>query len=63
MITIITLPLSALPILGAMISISLHFALWIGGVIIWLYMMFKTYNNRRSCFPVIGPIAEKQAGE
>ena len=61
-ITIITLPLSALPILGAMISISLHFALWIGGVIIWLYMMYKTYNNEKIVLPVIGPIAEKQAG-
>jgi len=61
-VTMITLPLSAVPILGVMISISLHFALWIGGVIIWLYMMYKTYNGEKIVLPFVGPIAEKQAG-
>src|SRR5216684_7195889 len=44
-LTIVTLPLNAIPILGAMISVLLHLALWIGSVIIWLYMMYKTYNG------------------
>ncbi len=61
-VTIITLPLAALPIFGAIVSVSLHFALWIGGVVVWLYMMFKTYNGEKIVMPIVGPMAEKQAG-
>jgi len=58
----ITFPLSAIPIFGLLVSGALHFALWIGGVIVWIYMMFKTYNGEKIVIPVVGPIAEKQAG-
>lgn len=61
-LTIITLPLNAIPILGAMISILLHFLLFAGGVIIWLYLMYKAYNGEKLVLPIVGPIAEKQAG-
>src|ERR1700680_862529 len=61
-LTIVTLPLSAIPILGAMISILLHFLLFAGGVIIWLYLMYKAYNGEKLVLPIVGPIAEKQAG-
>lgn len=29
--------------------------------ILWLYMMYTAYNNRKIVLPVIGPLAEKQA--
>lgn len=29
--------------------------------ILWLYMMWKAYNNQKVVLPVIGPIAERQA--
>ena len=61
-LTVITLPLNAIPILGAMISILLHFLLFAGGVIIWLYLMYKAYNGEKLVLPIVGPIAEKQAG-
>lgn len=61
-LTIISTVLFTLPVLGAMLSILLHFALWIGGLIVWLYLMFKTYNGEKIVLPVIGPMAEKQAG-
>lgn len=30
--------------------------------ILWLFMMWKAYNNERIMLPVIGDIAQKQAG-
>jgi uncharacterized membrane protein len=59
---ILSLFLHVIPILGAIIGISLQFALGIGGLIVWLYMMFKTYNGDKVVLPVVGPMAEKQAG-
>jgi uncharacterized membrane protein len=60
-ITIVSIALHAIPILGTMISILLHAAIGLGFLILWLYMMFKTYNNEKIVLPVIGPMAEKQA--
>jgi len=51
-----------IPILGALISGVLYLIVSLGGLIVWLYMMFKTYNGDRIALPVIGPMAEKQAG-
>ncbi len=59
---VLTLVLHAIPILGAIIAGLLYFAVSIGALIIWLYMMFKTYNGEKIVLPVIGPMAEKQAG-
>ncbi|HEV3278911.1 MAG TPA: hypothetical protein VG860_19090 [Terriglobia bacterium] len=30
--------------------------------VLWLFMMYKAYNNERYQLPFIGPIAAKQAG-
>ena len=60
-VTVFSFALHAIPILGTVISILLHTAVGIGFFILWLYMMFKTYNGERIVLPVIGPIAEKQA--
>ena len=51
-----------IPVLGALISGLVDIALGLGGFIVWLYMMFKTYNGEKIVLPVIGPLAEKQAG-
>src|SRR3984893_3177719 len=59
--TIVSIVLHAIPILGAIISILLHAAIGIGFFIVWLYMMFKTYNGEKIVLPIIGPMAEKQA--
>jgi uncharacterized membrane protein len=60
--TIISLALTFIPFLGTFISIVLHLALGLGGFIVWLYMMFKTYNGEKIVLPVVGPLADKQAG-
>jgi uncharacterized membrane protein len=60
--TIISIVLHSIPILGAIISILLNVCVGFGFFFLWLYMMFKTYNGEKIVLPVIGPIAEKQAG-
>jgi uncharacterized membrane protein len=61
LLTIVTLSLHVIPIMGAMLSLLLHFCLWVGGIVLWFYLMFKTYNGERIVLPIIGPMAEKQA--
>ena len=61
-ITIITLGFRVIPFLGIFISFVLHFAIGLGGLFLWLYMMFKTYNGEKIVLPVVGAMAEKQAG-
>lgn len=34
---------------------------WLLAFILWLYMMYSAYNNRRVKLPVVGDLAEKQA--
>lgn len=34
---------------------------WLLACILWLYMMYSAYNNRKVKLPVIGDLAEKQA--
>ena len=58
----VTLVFRAVPFLGFFITAVLNFVLGLGGFIMWLYMMFKTYNGEKIVLPVIGPMAEKQAG-
>jgi uncharacterized membrane protein len=61
-VTIILIPFRLIPFLGLFIAIVLQSVLGLGGFICWLYMMFKTYNGEKIVLPVIGPMAEKQAG-
>ncbi|HTR39407.1 MAG TPA: hypothetical protein VMH80_26210 [Bryobacteraceae bacterium] len=61
-LAIVAIALHVIPVLGALLSAVLYFVLGIGGFISWLYLMFKTYNGDKVVLPVVGPIAEKQAG-
>jgi uncharacterized membrane protein len=65
----------ALIVLGILLSIVLGmfaivthgfgFALfplfWLCAVVLWLYMMYSAYNNKKVKLPVVGDLAEKQA--
>jgi uncharacterized membrane protein len=43
-----------------------HFAIWrlveLFWLIVWLLCMFNAFNGKRFKLPIIGPMAEKQAG-
>jgi uncharacterized membrane protein len=60
--TIISIAFRVIPFLGVFVSIVLHLALFLAGVIIWFYLMFKTYNGEKIVLPIVGPFADKQAG-
>lgn len=34
----------------------------LGGFGLWLYLMYQAYNNQQFVLPVIGPLAQQQAG-
>jgi uncharacterized membrane protein len=61
-VTIVAFAFRVIPFLGIFVSAVLHFTIFIGGIIVWLYMMFKTYNGEKIVLPAIGAMAEKQAG-
>src|SRR5579862_5985826 len=61
-ITIVLIPFRLIPFLGLFIAIVLQSVVGLGGFVLWLYLMFKTYNNEKIVLPVIGPLADKQAG-
>lgn len=58
---IVSAVLAAIPFVGWIIGILLTAALALGGLILWLLLMWKAYNGERLVLPVIGPLAEKQA--
>jgi len=59
---IVAIALHVIPVLGSLLSALLYLVLGLGGFILWIYLMFKTYNGEKVVLPVIGPLAEKQAG-
>jgi uncharacterized membrane protein len=61
-ISIVMIPFRLIPFLGTFMAIVLQTVIGLGGFVCWLYMMFKTYNGEKIVLPVIGPLAEKQAG-
>jgi len=61
-VSIINRAFFGIPFLGFFVAAVLDFVVGIGFLIVWLYMMFKTYNGEKVVLPVIGPMAEKQAG-
>ena len=61
-VTIISLALNFIPFLGTFVSVVLHLGLFLAGLIIWFYLMFKTYNGEKIVLPFVGPLADKQAG-
>jgi uncharacterized membrane protein len=61
-VSIVSLAFRVIPFLGTFVSIVLHLALFLAFVIIWFYLLFKTYNGEKIVLPLIGPFADKQAG-
>lgn len=44
------------------IASLLFLIVWLGGFLVWLFLMYKAYNNEMFKLPVIGDIAMKQVG-
>jgi len=39
----------------------LAMVIWLGGLLLWLFLMYKAYTNQKFMLPVIGELANKQA--
>jgi uncharacterized membrane protein len=52
--------ISFIPFIGV-IALMVWPIFWLGTIVVWVMMLYKTYNNQRVVLPVIGPLAEKQA--
>lgn len=53
--------LAHIPILGWIVGLLLICGLTIVLFLLWLFLMWKAYNNELYLLPIIGPFAEKQA--
>jgi uncharacterized membrane protein len=47
--------------LGAIFGLFLVPLIWLGFFILWLYLMFSAYQNKKVVLPIIGPLAQQQA--
>jgi uncharacterized membrane protein len=53
--------ISMIPFLG-LIMIPVHFLVWIGAFALWIILLIKANQGQMFKLPVIGDMAEKQAG-
>jgi uncharacterized membrane protein len=53
--------LTVIPFLG-LITIPLHFLLGVGSLVLWIILVLKAYQGQMFKLPVIGDMAEQQAG-
>ena len=49
-----------IPFIG-LLTIPLHFVIWIGSIVLAVIMALKAYQGQKYKLPVIGDMAEKQA--
>lgn len=59
--TILSAVLTPLPVIGFIFGVLLHLVLGLGILLVWLFLVYKAYNNEQFVLPVIGPMAQKQA--
>jgi uncharacterized membrane protein len=62
-ITVLSLMFSAVSVSLGFLMSSLHLIVSLGFLLIWLYMMWKSYQGEKIVLPLIGPLAERQAGQ
>jgi uncharacterized membrane protein len=59
---IVTTILHFIPVLGTIVALLLYVVFFVVIVGAWAFMMYKAYNKEKFVIPIIGPLAEKQAG-
>lgn len=61
-VVILTFIIGLIPVIGWIIDILLYLALGVGLFILWIFCIYKAYQNERWELPVIGKLAAQQAG-
>ena len=49
------------PLIGILFTLVFG-VFWLAMFCLWLFLMYKAYNKEKFLIPIIGPLAEKQAG-
>jgi uncharacterized membrane protein len=60
-LSIIGVALHMIPMMWALMGL-LHLVVWLGSLAIWILLLIKAYQGQRWKVPIIGDMAEKQAG-
>ncbi len=50
------------PVLGHLLIGAISMTVWLGFMVLWIVLLIKTYQGQKMVLPIIGPLAEKQAG-
>jgi len=53
--------LAMIPFIG-LLTLPVHFVIWLGCLALWIVLTLKAYQGQMFKLPVIGDMAEKQAG-
>jgi uncharacterized membrane protein len=61
-IAIFSFVLHYIPVIGALLIMLIYALMGFGMFGLWLFLMYKAYNKEKFVLPIIGPLAEKQAG-
>ena len=61
-ITVVSLMFHAVTFSLSLLVGSLHLLVSLAFFLVWLYMMWKSYQGETVMLPIIGPLAERQAG-
>ncbi|MBI1897225.1 MAG: DUF4870 domain-containing protein [Acidobacteria bacterium] len=52
---------TVLPSLIGLLTSLLSLVIGLGGIALWVFLMYKAYNHERFKLPLVGDLAEKQA--
>jgi len=62
-ITILAIMFQAVSFSLGLLMSSLHLLVSLGFFLVWLYLMWKSYQGEKIVLPIIGSLAENQAGQ
>lgn len=62
-LSVLSMILGAVPVLGWLIGLLLSIALGIGGFVLWLYLMYRAYSGDEWEMPMIGEYARRFAAQ
>jgi uncharacterized membrane protein len=51
--------LSFLPLLAGLVIGLIWLVMWVGALVLWLFLMFKAYQGERFSLPVLGDLGKK----
>lgn len=60
-LSIVSTVLLAIPVIGWIVGLVLSMAMALGGLLLWLLLMWKAFQGEEWEVPVAGPIAHRQA--